>query len=411
MKKILFIALLFVSATLWSQQLSTLYKSGELKLVPDAEYAKNNDWNKPVSDNKQIVVAPDGSVFISLHTGYSISKFDKNGKFLKEFGQKGKKTSDFKFTPSVEGVLDGKYLYTSAGDGRLHFFDLNGNWVKTMSLKYMPLKTMPLSNGRIAILGHVPCGNGSKQIVSILNVADGKEKIISSEFEAYESGKAISIKPYTFGKEQKMGSRVIISLPLTSSGFYRPRLATTTNGTLVIAYPSSGKVEIINNTGKIIRKFNADIKPEPITKEDMEGYYQKADAELKKIEAEYKSKTTNKDFLDDFIAQWKQENEKFRDPSNYPATLPYFSEMIVDSENNILLFRFTREQGSNKFDVYTYDSQGTKIATSSFVSDKYDLKINPSVFKFHNGSIYSVLKVKNAVGNPLRLVKFDLKKN
>ena len=73
MKKILFIALLFVSATLWSQQLSTLYKSGELKLVPDAEYAKNNDWNKPVSDNKQIVVAPDGSVFISLHTGYSIS--------------------------------------------------------------------------------------------------------------------------------------------------------------------------------------------------------------------------------------------------------------------------------------------------------------------------------------------------
>jgi len=428
MRRVLFIATLFVSATIWSQQLSSLYKSGEIKLIPDAEYAKNTDWNKLFTDykkinwgekifgiNKQIVIAPDGSIFMSLHTHHSISKFDKNGKFLKEFGQKGKKASDFKFTPNVEDILEGKYLYTSSADGRLHFFDLNGNWIKTLELKYMPLGTVPLSNGIIAILGYASAKNSYNRIISLLNFNDGKEKIIASEFEAYESDKNICIHPYNFtdkdGKVQKKGEIINISSPYMSLGFYKPRLATTANKNLVVAYPESGKVEILDNTGKIIRQFNPDIKPEAFTKEDKEKSYEKSVSVLKKLETEYKSKTTDKAYLDDFNAQCKQQLEKIRNPANYPTNLPYFSEMIVDSENNILLFRFTREQGSNKFDVYTYDSQGTKIATSSFVSDKYDLKINPSVFKFYKGSIYSVVKLKGASGNSIRLVKFDLKKN
>lgn len=430
MKKNLFIALLFVSATLWSQQLSTLYKSGEIRLVPDANYAKNVNWNKQFSDfnqtawgkpigmSKQIVVAPDGSVFMSHHTRHSISKFDKNGNFIKEFGKKGGKSpADFIYMPSVQGILDGKYLYTTAVDGRMHFFDLNGNWVKTIRLKYMPLGSMPMKGGKIAILGHVPSGNGAKHIISLLNYSDGKEKIISSTFESYTSSDKNSIKitPYFYkdknGKEQHIGNWISCSLPFSHSSYYRVRFATNSAGNLVAAYPSTGEIAVFDNTGKKLRQFKADLKPEVITREDREDYYQNAAKDMKRLEADVAKKTNYKDYWNSYVAQYKQQLEKFRDPANYPANLPYFSEMIVDSDNNILLFRFTRKEGSNKFDVYTFNSQGTKIATSSFVAEKYDLKINPAVFRFHNGSIYSVLKVRNAVGNPLRLVKFDLKKN
>jgi len=430
MKKNLFIALLFMSATLWSQQLSTIYKSGEIKLVPDANYAKNVNWNKQFSDfnqtawgepigmSKQIVVAPDGSVFMSHHTRHSISKFDKNGNFVKEFGKKGGKSpADFIYMPSVQGILDGKYLYTTAVDGRMHFFDLNGNWVKTIRLKYTPLGSMPMKGGKIAILGHVPSGNGAKHIISLLNYSDGKEKIISSTFEPYTSSDKNSIKitPYFYkdknGKEQHIGQWISCSLPFSHSSYYRVRFATNSAGNLVAAYPSTGEIAVFDNTGKKLRQFKADLKPEVITREDREEYYQNAAKDLKKLEADVAKRTKDKEYWNNYVAQYKQQLEKFRDPANYPANLPYFSEMIVDSDNNILLFRFTRKEGSNKFDVYTFNSQGTKIATSSFLSDKYDLKINPAVFRFHNGSIYSVLKVKNAVGNPLRLVKFDLKKN
>jgi hypothetical protein len=430
MKKNLFIALLFVSATLWSQQLSTIYKSGEIKLVPDASYAKNVNWDKQFSDfdqtawgktvglYKQIVVAPDGSVFMSHHTRHSISKFDKNGNFVKEFGKKGGKSpADFIYMPSVQGILDGKYLYTTAVDGRMHFFDLNGNWVKTIRLKYMPLGSMPMKGGKIAILGHVPSGNGAKHIISLLNYSDGKEKIISSTFEPYTSSDKNSIKitPYFYkdknGKEQHIGQWFSCSLPFSHSSYYRVRFATNSAGNLVAAYPSIGEIAVFDNTGKKLRQFKADQKPEVITREDREDYYQNAAKDMKRLEENVAKMTKDKEYWDSYVAQYKQQLEKFRDPANYPANLPYFSEMMVDSENNILLFRFTREEGSNKFDVYTYNSTGSKIATTSFITDKYDLKINPAVFRFHNGSIYSILKVKNAVGNPLRLVKFDLKKN
>ena len=430
MKKNLFIALLFMSATLWSQQLSTIYKSGEIKLIPDANYAKNVNWNKQFSDfnqtawgkpigmSKQIVVAPDGSVFMSHHTRHSISKFDKNGNFIKEFGKKGGKSpADFIYMPSVQGILDGKYLYTTAVDGRMHFFDLNGNWVKTIRLKYMPLGSMPMKGGKIAILGHVPSGNGAKHIISLLNYSDGKEKIISSTFEPYTSSDKNSIKitPYFYkdknGKEQHIGQWFSCSLPFSHSSYYRVRFATNSAGNLVAAYPSIGEIAVFDNTGKKLRQFKADQKPEVITREDREDYYQNVAKDMKRLEENVAKMTKDKEYWDSYVAQYKQQLEKFRDPANYPANLPYFSEMMVDSENNILLFRFTREEGSNKFDVYTYNSTGSKIATTSFITDKYDLKINPAVFRFHNGSIYSILKVKNAVGNPLRLVKFDLKKN
>jgi hypothetical protein len=361
------------------------------------------------------VVAPDGSVFMSHHTRHSISKFDKNGNFVKEFGKKGgKKASDFIYMPSVEGILDGKYLYTTAVDGRMHFFDLNGNWIKTIKLKYMPLGSVPLKGGKIALLGYVPYkGEQSRNMISLLNFVDGKEKVITSEFEPYGSKKRITINPITYiddnGKTQK-GPTISCSLPLAGPMYSRVRLATTSTGNLVMAHPETGEILIYSPNGQKIKQFKADVKPDVITKEDREGFYQNAAKEVSKLETDVTDKTRNKDYWVNYIAQYKQQLEKFRDPANYPSNLPYFSEMIIDSENNILLFRFTREEGSNKFDVYTYNSQGAKIATSTFIADNYDLKINPSVFKFHNGSIYSFVKRKNAIGNPMRLVKFNLKR-
>lgn len=430
MKRLFFLFTILISIGLQAQQLASIYKGGEIKLVPDASYAKNMDWDKQFPDYnqttgertiglyKQIVVAPDGSVFMSHRTRHSISKFDKNGNFVKEFGKKGgKKACDFIYMPTVEGILDGKYLYTTASDGRMHFFDLNGNWVKTIKLKYLPMGTMPLRGGKIALIGHVACGNGSKQIVSLLNYSDGKEKIISSTFELYSKSdeKSIKINPYFYkdknGKEQHIGNWIGISLPFSHSSYYRVRFATNSVGNLVAAYPATGEIAVFDNTGKKLRQFKADLKPEVITKEDREEYYQNAAKSLKKLEEDVAKMTKDKEYWNSYLAQYEQQLEKFRDPVNYPANLPYFSEMLVDSENNILLFRFTREEGSNKFDVYTYNSTGSRIATTSFISDDYELKINPAVFKFHNGNIYSVLKLKNATGNPLRLVKFDLRKN
>jgi hypothetical protein len=434
MKNIYFILVLFVPATLLSQHLESIYKGGDVSLVADADYGKNNDWNKIFADfsqnvafgfdsprkigiSKEIVVAPDGSVFMSHHTRHSISKFDKNGNFIKEFGQKGSRKADFIYMPIVQGILDKKYLYTTSVDGRMLFFDFNGQWLKTIKLKYMPLGTTPLKGGKIAIVGHVPWKGGSKNIISILNVANGSEKIISSNIEGFVNEKEIVIRPLSHRSKNdstktvmQHGGMVTYSIPFTHAMYYRVRIATSAEGNLIAGYPATGDIIVYNPAGQILKQFKADIKPEVVTKDDREKYYQKALDDVSKREEKSNDlkDPDSKKYHDDYLAQCRSQLEKFRDPKSYPANLPYFSGMIVDPENNILLFRFTREEGSNQFDVYTLHSAGSKIATSRFVTDNYELKISPSMTKFAGMNIYSFLKIKDATGNPMRLVKFKL---
>lgn len=415
MSRHIFILILWIPTILFSQDLVSFYKDGEINLLSDQDYGKTNDWNKIFPDysvtyrgkktgkNKAIVVAPDGSVFMSHHTRHSISKFDKTGNYITDFGKKGGKEGDFVYMPSVQGILDGKYLYTTAVDGRMHFFDLNGKWIKTIRLKYMPLSTTPLKNGKIAILGYVPWNGGSKEIISLLNFGDGSEKILMSKIKSRTENNIIIIKT-------KPSGMMSTALPFTHSMYFRMRLATSKDGDLVIGYPATGEIAFYNNTGQKLKQFKlTDIKPDAISKEDMERYHQKAMENITRLEAtmDTTKDTKKKESLRSYISQYKPQIEKFRDPANYP-TLPYFSEMIVDSDNNILLFRFTREEGSNQFDVYSYNTQGAKIATSKFLANDYLLKINPSAFRFHNKDIYSIVELKNTNNNPLRLVKFRL---
>lgn len=412
-----------------AQRLADLYKSGNIVLTADPNYGNKNDWNKLLPEyaqkdfghetgaSKNIVVAPDGSVFMSHRTRHSISKFDKYGNFLFEFGKKGgKKASDFIYMPYAEGILDNKYLYTTAVDGRMHFFDLNGKWVKTLSLKYMPLKTIPLKNGTIAILGHVPWKNSqSKSIISLLDFRTGKEKTIYSEVESYTRQGILSIEPYTVkdqnGKVQRCGPAISLGNPVSDGTYSKPFLALSSDGKLVLGNPQTAEIKTIDNTGKVTRTFKADIAAQAISAADRNEYYEKAKANLGQIKNMLGGDSHSKEYIEYYQREYLKQIEKFKDPGYYPPNLPRFSGLMVDSDNNILLFRYTKEEGSNKFDVFSFDSQGKKIAASSFLSKEYELQINPNVFKFHGGTIYSFAKLKSVKpGNPMRLVKFRLEK-
>ncbi len=428
MKRIQFTLLIvaFLAPALNAQSLADLYKSNEIRLTPDPAYAANADWpaifhdyehkdnGRSTGENKSLVVAPDGSLFVSHRTRHALSRFDPQGRYSGDFGKKGGKSqADFIYMPSVQGIMDGKYVYTTAVDGRMHFFDLKGNWFKTLKLSYMPLHSVPLKGGKIAVLGYVPYkGSQARIMVALLNVADGKEKIIRSELQPYATQKKIVIDPYFYkdenGKEQRIGNWITTSLPMTDPSFYRLRMEVNKSGNLVTANPATGEIITYDPNGKIISQFTTELTAEKITAEDREEYYQKALEHLKKLEKDAESVAQHKEYWNHYLAQYRQQLSKFRDPANYPDQLPGFSELIIDSDDNLLLFRFTREKGSNQFDVYTFSNQGKKIGTSRFTAEGYQLRITPSAFRFHKGSIYALTKDKN---NVLKIEKFNLSAN
>ncbi len=91
-----------------------------------------------------------------------------------------------------------------------------------------------------------------------------------------------------------------------------------------------------------------------------------------------------------------------------PIPIPAISTIIKDSDENLLFFEYPKEESTNKFNVWVMKNGGEFICQSSFVSDEYNLQINPSKMVFRDGMIYSLQALKNASGVPLRLVRFKL---
>lgn len=396
-----------------SQTLNTLYKKGQIRLEESSEYATANDWQKLFSDSdkvefgintgssKEIVVAPDGSVYMCHKTLYEIWKFDKNGNYIKKFGSKGCKSGQFPFHFSIYGLLDGKYLCTYDNQGRIMFFDTDGNFVKKMQIDYMPLDMVALKGSKIAILGFVP-GKNNKEIVSIKDFSTGLEKIIWSKIEVDTDKNAITVNLPGKGM-------MILSPPYTHSSLTTPRLASSKTGNLLLGMPDDGTIIEYTPEGTKVKTLTLKIQPLTITDADINENYalfvKKSDEFAAKVNKDEKMSPAEKQAT---IKQFKDQLWKMKDRSIYPKHLPYFSSMIIDSDGNILVFEFTKEAETNKFKAYAYDNSGTEIGTSSFLSTDFELSFIPSKIAFSKGYIYAIATKKNGGKVPLRLVKFKL---
>ncbi len=99
MRKLIFTIILAVFTILGSaQNLIETYKKGTVNLVPDIEYARDNNWDKvfetyydtiyrkPMGYRKSLKLMPDGSVVVNHAYKNYYTKFTPDGKFEKEFG-------------------------------------------------------------------------------------------------------------------------------------------------------------------------------------------------------------------------------------------------------------------------------------------------------------------------------------
>lgn len=417
MKKLaLSIVMLFCGLMANSQNLSDIYQKGPVILREDAGFGTQNDWEKLFYDinasweqgedgkNKAIVVAPDGTIFMSHRSRHSISVFDRNGNFVKEFGKKGGRESDFVYMPYVVGILGDKYLATSAVDGRMLFFDLNGKWVKTIKLDYMPLDNAMLRSNKFAILGHTSWKSKIRRFVAIKDFNTGSEKIIWDHFEGMEMKNSIQTKTPSGGINTW-------SLPFSHPSYTQPKLLSTPDGNLALVFPETGEIKVYSPEGKLLKAIVlAKGERLTITQKEREAYYDKAQEYVKKMEKELATaKGTKRENLEQTISQFKQQVEKYLDPAYYPEKLPSVSQAMFDSDNNLLVFAFTKESNANEFAFYSYDNLGNKIGQSTFKTDNYDLNFSDSKFIFYKGDVIGVQTLKDENSKiPVRLVRFRL---
>ena len=388
MKRIMFIiSIMFFVNNISAQSLMDLYKKGTVKLIPDETYAQHNDWdkvfetyydtlyNRPMGDRKSIVLMPNGSVVVNHAYKNYYSLFDSNGKFVKEFGVTNHSGKQLKKTNAIQGII-GNHFFTGLDNmGKMLCFDFTGKYIKTLTLDYMAHDMIPLPDNKIAVVGWVIWKDGFRDLISIVDYNTNKEKIVWDHF----------------------------SKSIRSN--HRPNIAFVKNR-LIATFPSSGDIFIYDVKGNLLSKDKANWKRSYISVEEQKESQRKEIEELKKrgnLEKYEGRVFVNGEKVTKNIIEIMNEN---LNKITEPLPLPLFLAIIKDTDDNLLFFEAPKENGANKFNVWVYDNGGKFVGQCSFECDQYDLSITPSKMIFHNGYIYSLQKLKNTTGNPLRLVRF-----
>ena len=424
MKKLIIIfAMALFTLTGSAQKLIDIYKRGTVKLVPDTEYGQGNQWNKifetyndtlygkPMGNRKKITLMPDGSIVVDHPYRNFYSMFSPTGKFVKEFGIKNSKGVPFKKINQIGGIVNNNTFYTGLDNmGNMVCFDFNGNYLKTMKLDYMTRQMITLPNNRIAVVGWVLWKEKIREFVSIVNFETNEEKVIWEYYtdRSCEPGKECKLFNYSYTFE-KQGMISFNTMPYSkSTGMSAPPIVATTGNQLVVVIPATGEINLFDLDGNRLGKEKVNWANHSISVEEQKEIQQKAIEKYKSMQdplfASWVSPEENELALKTMLKSMEQDLEKITEPIPIPA----ISTVIKDSDGNLLFFEYPKEENANKFNVWIMQNGGKFVCQSSFVSDEYELQINPSKMAFNKGMLYGLQKLKNADGVPLRLTRFKL---
>jgi hypothetical protein len=419
--KIAIILGLLIPGIASSQSLLETYKTGTVKLVADPAFGQNVDWDKVFEsyndtlygrwrgDNKSLTVMPDGSVIVSHTYRDFYTRFDANGRFVDEFGIKKPDGSRHQSLRHIQGVLKNNIIFSGLDNmGNMLCFDPRGNMVKTLKMDYMARQIIALPNNNLALVGWVLWSDRVREFVAIIDYETNKEKIIWDHFDPRTFGPGTHRFHYTYSFKEG-GIISISTMPFTKAlGLSHPPQIASVGNYLIVTIPTTGEIRTYDLNGRFISTQKIDWSNGYISVEEQKTIQQRAIEQYRSIKtplfASWGSEQENIAARDYFV----REMEKDLNNINAPIPMPYFANIIKDSDDNLLFFEFPKEEGANIFNVWVYRNKGEFIAKSSFTTEGYNLEIKPSKMIFHDGYLYALVTSKDSVGIPLRLVRFKI---
>jgi len=408
--------------SMYGQKLVDIYKKGTVRLIPDTEYGKGNDWNKvfktwydtlystPMGGRKSLVVMPDGSVVVNHRYRNYYSRFSPSGQFEKEFYVTSQKGVPFRETTEIEGVVNNNTFFTVPDNmGNALCFDFNGRYVKTLKLDYMVNQMIPLSNDRFAVVGWVIRKKSYCDFVALVNYSDNAQKIIWEN----NTGKCETdddCKLFNYSCSFKNGKSISIStMPyLNSAGLSSPPKIECVSDRLIISIPGTGEILTYTLSGELINRSRINWVQGSISVAEQKEIQQTAIDNYSHRNIPANSGLAPADELKDAGNRILQQMKSDLGKITKPIPIPAFSTIIRDSDGNLLYFEYPKKENANKFNVWVFEKRGSFVCQSSFTCDDYELNINPSKMIFREGYLYGLQLLKKASGVPLRLVRFKV---
>ncbi len=384
-KNISFVFIFLLICCFLSGSLIDFYKKGLIKLEADPNFGRETDWNTLLYDFRfDLLYSPQGDLFVAFKPDHCIYKFNPEGKCVAKFGQKGQGPGDF-YAPGDLSILDGRHLVIGeyASMRRISLFDFGGNFIKLLKTENSSFYPTALKNGKIAYTTHKygPGENFSKKFTTVIIIKDvktGREKAIDEmnreqKYTILEGG-------IPFVSVEESGEVIITQ---------------TKDGNLLVGLTTSPELKIYSKEGELVQAFRLKMDPIPVTRKYMRKYkesiirnWEEQKSNKRMIEAVKKSSLDN--LFDEYA--------------------PYYKEILIDSEGNILIFKFNDCFGdcSEIFQVYSPDGQ--YICDVTIESGMYDFQIDKR-FKniiFTSQAIYGLFPLKDSEDFEMRLVRVNV---
>jgi len=387
---LLLLILLIVIFTNLNANLIELYKKGTIKLEPDPDFGKGVEWDSLFFDErKEIIVASDGSIFVASSPTHNIFKFNNQGALIGTYGRKGNGPGDL-YHPHCHSILDGKFLVIGeyALKRRISIFDFSGKCVKVLKTNHSCFGAVALKNNHVAYYTQKG-GPGTKK-----GEFFNRASIIINNMN---TGKEIQIDSY------KLTSRHIL---LETGGGIGTKflgelyLHQTGDGNLLVGVSNSKDVKIYSPEGKLLKTFRLRMQPVPVT----DDYFEETiNSMLKSLQTSqmpseiYKrlEKNIKKTVLNDLFGEY----------------LPYYRQVLVDSEGNILFFKWLDCVGKANEVFQVYSPEGEFICETILDENIYAWELEPNfkTITFTDKGIFGIFKLDKEDDDHIRLVKVKVK--
>ncbi|MGE5341896.1 MAG: hypothetical protein ACM3SY_10510 [Candidatus Omnitrophota bacterium] len=272
----------------------------------------------------------------------------------------------------------------------MSIFDFEGNCFKVVKTKTAFAFPIALKKNRIAYLNYKFETDNRKSekkkcVVILKDILSGSEKIIDT-IELFNKN---SIK---FSPNSGM------SFPDINGDVF---LAKTKDGNLLVGVSNKPEINIYSLEGRRIKSFKLNMVPQSVTKDYIDEYKKSIIDEMKD-DPKY-SKTAYK------LRVTKIEEYDFR--KLFEDHLPYYRSIQVDSDGNILIFKYIPciKECAPIFQVYSPEGKyicETRIDTGIFV---LNINTKNKQIEFTDKGIFGLFELKGSDDIDLRLVKVNWK--
>jgi len=272
-------------------------------------------------------------------------------------------------------MLDGTYVVVNDNPKyrRISIFDSDGQFKRLIKTSCAVYDCVSLKNNQIATM----CKSFS-----------GEDNYTTTNFNIFIRNifNDEEVKAASFQQRSRVTK-------LTMMEFYENAyISRFQDGTLMVAYSGSPEISIYSLAGEKLSSFKVNLEREKITKKNGDDYLNKS------INNDPNEAARKK--LRHYIDQWKEH-------IYYPSHFPYYKKVMVDSEDNVLVF-LNDFRGSNMdISFQVYSKSGEYLCTAQLVSDHFKPSDN---IVFHKNYLYVQLEHKESDDGTSRLIKTKLQK-